>query len=146
MTRRLFTPLILTPCTLSVSPPRKREVLLFEKVPIQVVFQMLTGGQGTPPSPLFDGNHRNTGGVFFYSLLISFCPCLLSVEGIMRLPKPSRGMILSQGSLGGQWRIQWSQTASQLFQAGPRPAVFSQRCFLSFGLFDAKITSVMIGS
>lgn len=144
MTRRLFTPMILTPRALSVSPPQKREVLLFQKVPIQVVFQM--AAKDSPPSPLFDVTHRNAVGVFFSSLLISFCPCLLSVEGIMRLPKPSRGMILSQGSLGGQWRIQWSQTASQLFQAGPQPAVSPKEVSLDFGLFDAKITSVMIGS
>lgn len=52
MTRRLFTPMILTPRALSVSPPQKREVLLFQKVPIQVVFQMLTGGQGFTSLPI----------------------------------------------------------------------------------------------
>lgn len=33
--------------------------------------------------------------------MFPFCLCLLSVEGVIRLSQPNRGMIQSLGSMGG---------------------------------------------
>lgn len=92
---------------LSLFIPTKREVPLFQKVSIQVMFQTLTGSQGTPPSPLFDANNTNTHRwCIFHSLLlyVSFLSLLVICRrGYQAQPALTEG----RSNLWGVWGWGW---------------------------------------
>lgn len=97
---------------LSPSFAQRERCRCFQRVSIHVIFQTLTGSQGTPPLPLFDVNNTdahsqeidthththtvlfflflppNTGGVVFTVCFLS-CPRLLSAKGVIRLRQPN---------------------------------------------------------
>ena len=93
---------------LSPSFAQRERCCCFQRVSIHVIFQTLTGSQGTPPLPLFDVNNTDahsqemdthtalfflflppsTGGVVFTVCFLSR-PRLLSAKGVIRLRQPN---------------------------------------------------------